>query len=266
MRLVDGVIQKLLQRPMFYKDFIAKMKQCKPLENVDVEKMQNLRFLGLPIMKKSDCALSLETIVKPISAQRFCIVDIETNGSKSSENQIIEIGAVMVEDGKEIAIFDSLIHCDILPESISFLTGIRLEDLEFAPPLKSVLADFRLFIKDAVFVAHNVNFDYFFISDSLERAGFGPLLNRRLCTIDLARKTIEAEKYGLGYLMEYFNLSFGQHHRALCDAKATSVIFQKCLENLPKEVQTVEELIYFSKPTPRKKSKNETKQGELNLS
>ena len=266
MRPLDTFIQKIVQKPIFHKEFFAKMRTFKELEYVDVEDLQTLKLLGLPITKYTNFALTLESVAMPLSAAKFCIVDIETNGSKPSLNQIIEIGAVIIEDGKEIGQFSSLVKCDILPESITQLTGITLEDLSDAPSLKSVLEAFRLFIKDAIFVAHNVNFDYYFISHALEVCGFGPLLNRRLCTIELARKCIEAPKYGLSALSEHLGVPFENHHRALCDAKATEIVFFKALEKLPKEVQTVEQLIAFTKPSQMKKKKKEKAQPSLPFS
>ena len=235
------------------------MRSFKELEYIDVEDLQSLRLLGLPITKYNNYALTLESVTMPIQKAKFCIVDIEANGSKPSLNQIIEIGAVMIENGEEIGRFSSLVKTDILPDSIIQLTGITLKNLSDAPSLKSVLEAFRLFLNDAIFVAHNVNFDYYFISYALEQAGFGPMLNRRLCTIDLARKCIEAPKYGLSALSEHLGIPFENHHRALCDAGATKSIFLKALENLPPEVETVEQLIAFTKPLQMKKKKKEKK-------
>lgn len=231
------------------------MRSFKELEYVDVENLESLRLLGLPIIKYTDYAFTLESVTMPIPKAKFCIVDIETNGSKPSLNQIIEIGAVMIENGEEIGRFSSLVKTDVLPDCITQLTGITLDDLSDAPSLKSVLEAFRLFLKDAVFVAHNVNFDYYFISYALEQSGFGPMLNRRLCTIELAKKCIEAPKYGLSALSEHLGVPFENHHRALCDAKATEIILVKALEKLPPQIQTVEELIAFSKPSNMKKKK-----------
>ena len=257
MRPLDTFISKIVQKPIFHKEFFAKMQSFKELEHVDVEDMALLHLLGLPICKYNNYALTLETINTKISDARFCIVDIETNGSKPSEHQIIEIGAVMLEGGKEIAQFSSLVKADVLPESIEQLTGIRLEELSHAPSLTSVLESFRLFLQDAIFVAHNVNFDYYFISDSLQKAGFGPLLNRRLDTIDLAKKCIQSPKYGLSALMEHLGIVFENHHRALFDAKATAIVFNKALENVPEEIHYVEELIAFTKPQNQRKKKKE---------
>ena len=259
MRPLDTFIQKIVQKPIFHKEFFAKMRSFKELEYIDVEDLQSLRLLGLPITKYNNYALTLESVTMPIQKAKFCIVDIEANGSKPSLNQIIEIGAVMIENGEEIGRFSSLVKTDILPDSIIQLTGITLKNLSDAPSLKSVLEAFRLFLNDAIFVAHNVNFDYYFISYALEQAGFGPMLNRRLCTIDLARKCIEAPKYGLSALSEHLGIPFENHHRALCDAGATKSIFLKALENLPPEVETVEQLIAFTKPLQMKKKKKEKK-------
>lgn len=245
----------MTQKPIFHKEFFAKMRTFKELEHVDVEDLSMLKLLGLPIAKYNNYAFTLETITTPIGQGKFCVVDIEANGSKPTLHQIIEIGAVMIENGKEVGEFSSLVKTDTLPDSIEQLTGITLLDLQHAPSLNSVLEAFRLFIKDAVFVAHNVNFDYYFISYALEQAGFGPLLNRRLDTIDLARKCIEAPKYGLGALTEHLGIPFENHHRALYDAKATAQVFFKALENLPEEVQSVEQLIAFTKPQNQRKKK-----------
>lgn len=261
MRAIDSFIYKITQKPIFHKEFFAKMRTFKELEHVDVEDLTMLKLLGLPIAKYNNYAFTIETVTTKIEDGKFCIVDIETNGSKPSEYQIIEIGAVMIEHGKTVAEFSSLAKADVLPDSIEQLTGITLADLQKAPSLTSVLEAFRLFIKDAVFVAHNVNFDYYFISYALEQAGFGPLLNRRLDTIDLAKKCIVAPKYGLSALMQHLGIVFENHHRALFDAKATAIVLAKALENLPEDVRSVEDLIAFTKPQQQRKKKKEKPTG-----
>ena len=255
MRVLDSFIYKITQKPIFHKEFFAKMHMFKELDAVDVEDLEMLRLLGLPITKYNNYAFTLETVTQKIEEARFCIVDIETNGSKVGENQIIEIGAVMIENGQEVGEFQSFVKADTLPENIEQLTGITLQDLEHAPSLSSVLERFRLFLKDAIFVAHNVNFDYYFISHSLEKVGFGPLLNRRLDTIELAKKCIQAPKYGLSALMEHLGIAFEHHHRALYDAKATAIVLNTSLKNLPEEILSVEELIAFTNPQNQRKKR-----------
>ncbi len=251
MKYFDSLVEKIKQRKIDKENFIKELKSIKSLEDVDVEDFENLRLLGLPIDENQD--LSLKTSVTSIKDQKFCIVDIEASGSKPNEFQIIEIGAVMIQNGMEIDRFESFAYTDLLPESITILTGITLDDLKDAPSIGFVLEKFRLFLGDAVFVAHNVNFDYNFISASMQKAGFGPLLNRKLCTIELSRKCFVAQKYGLGFLMEFFDISFGEQHRALVDARMADYVFKQCLSCLPDTIQTTEELIEFSRPPKKKK-------------
>ncbi len=217
--------------------------------------IENMQTLGFPLVKTSENYATLNTRLTLIEDQKFCFVDIETNANDTQSGQIIEIGAILVQNGEEIDRFESLVYADEIPQSVSELTGIKVEDLEHSPSLSSVLEKFRLFIKDAVFVAHNVKFDYAFISDSLEQNGFGPMLNRKLCTIDLAQKTIKAQRYGLEYLKEELGLKEGNLHRAIWDAYYSKEIFLKALQNLPSHVFTAEELIRFSNPNPKKPKK-----------
>ncbi len=207
-----------------------------------------LQAAGFPIIHDEGAKrYELATKTMPIDKARFCIVDLETNGGKPDRSQIIEIGAVMVEEGKITDTFESLVHCSYLPKFVTKITGIDMDSLKSAPKLKKVLSEFKQFLGDAVFVAHNVDFDYKFLSKSFKRFGLGEIANRKVCTIDLARKTIPSKKYGLSYLNETLHLQNDARHRALGDAKATARLLAIIIQKLPEEVQTVEDLIEFAK-------------------
>lgn len=190
----------------------------------------------------------------PVDDAVFCIVDIETNGSKPTKHQIIEVGAVKVQNSTIIGEFESLVQCDEISPHITEITGISVDDTKDAPPLKAVLRKLREFLGTAVFVAHDVKFDYSFISAMFERYGELPLLNRPLCTIDLAERTISSYRYGLAYLNEQLELyKDATHHRALSDAITTAKLFKRTLRHLPNTITTAEELIQFSKQAKRLK-------------
>ncbi len=263
MKNFDKLLHKITKEPQPFYECRAVFKKLSELKNYEFdtlyESVENMKILGLPLVELSNKKLALETTFTPIEKQKFCVVDIETNGSKPEHAQIIEVGAAMVQDGKVIDKFESFVKADEIPENIVNLTKITLEDVKNAPPLKKVLELFRLFLKDTVFVAHNVNFDYNFISYSMEEAGFGPLLNRKVCSIDLAKKTIKAERYGLGYLIKELDIQVDQHHRAYSDAYAANIVFQKCLKNLPTSVITTEDLVKFVNPNPKKRKKKKVK-------
>jgi DNA polymerase-3 subunit epsilon len=101
-------------------------------------------------------------------------------------------------------------------------------------------------LDDTIFVAHNVQFDHSFLSASFSRFGLGSIGNPRLCTIDLARRTFESERYGLAYLNETLKLGASVQHRAFCDARAASKVMLKSFQTLPTYVATTDELIRFS--------------------
>lgn len=196
----------------------------------------------------------LQTSLASVDDTLFCIVDIETNGSKPSRDQVIEIGAVKLQNRRIIDTYESLVYCTEISEQIQEITGIRVEQTLQAPPLAKVMREFRLFLGDAVFVGHDAKFDYNFVSAMMERVGLSKLLNRSLCTIDLAERTIESERYGLAYLNEQLELyKDATHHRALSDAMTTAKLLKRTLDLVPESIRNGEELIAFSKEAKRLK-------------
>lgn len=220
---------------------------------------------GLEIITK-DNRYFFKTNALPIENATFCIVDIETNGSKPQKDQIIEIGAVKVRNGEIIDQYESLVQCDEISRHITDLTGISPEETKDAPSMQRVLNEFRTFIGTDIFIAHDVKFDYGFISAMFERYNMLSMLNRHLCSIDLAERTFSSYRYGLNYLNESLQLHHSAtHHRALSDAITTTNLFLKSLKLLPQEVKTVEELILFSKQAKRfKRPKFDPMQKEEN--
>jgi len=217
-----------------------------------------LQASGYPIVYCND-HYQLLTYCTPYWEQKFCVIDIETNGSKPESAQVIEVGAVMIQKGKIIDRFESFVECAFLPEYISKITGITPEDLKGAPPHAEVLSNLRLFMEDAIFVAHNANFDYGFLNYSFDRFGLGSIGNPKLCSIELARRTIESERYGLAYLNESLSLGVGTHHRAYSDALTTSKLLEIAFKNLPKEIKTTDELLRFSVSSRRERAQNNNK-------
>lgn len=221
-------------------------------EDLDYE-LELWRAQGLNIIKHHG-SFYFSTRFINITDVEFCVVDIETNGSKIDKHQIIEIGALKIKNGKIIDKYESLVKCKEINEHITEITGITAKDTKDAPSLKEVLFKFKEFLGDAIFVAHDVKFDYRFISLSLQKIGLAPLLNRSLCSLDLAQRTLVSYRYALFYLEKTFDLNpDATHHRAMSDVITTTELFKLSLSKLDKSVRTVEDLIRFSKNAPRLK-------------
>jgi len=231
-----------------------------PLERLKEQITHSLDFTlelwrsqGLDIIKHKGYYY-FNTKFMSLDEVEFCIVDIETNGSKIEKHQIIEIAALKIRDGKIIDSFESLVQCSKINPHITEITGISVNDTLNAPSLKKVLYEFKLFLGNTIFIAHDVKFDYSFISASLEKVGLQPLLNRTLCSLALAERSIVSYRYGLSYLNEIFELNpNASHHRAMSDVVTTYELVKLSLESMNESVNNVEDLIKFSREAPRKK-------------
>jgi len=161
----------------------------------------------------------------------YAIVDIETTGSHPDKNGITEI-AIVLHNGKEIeGRYVTLINPGIhIPKYISYLTGITNEIVENAPSFSEVALPIFNLLKNRIFIAHNVNFDYTFIRHHLMDQGYY-WLPKKLCTLKLSRKAFPGlPKYGLGHLCKTFDIPNESRHRAGGDADATAILFQKILD------------------------------------
>ncbi|EKL3060908.1 3'-5' exonuclease [Campylobacter coli] len=248
---VDQIISILSKQSKPYEWVIKEFKKIEELKDYELD-LETFELLGLGLTLDKNNIFTLQTRTKKIKEEIFCIVDIESTGGIKN-GQILEIGAVKIKNLQEIDRFSSLVQVKEIPENITELTGINLDMVKDAPSLTKVLNDFRLFLKDSIFVAHNVRFDYGFISKALNECGFGILLNRRICTIEFAQCCIESPRYKLEVLKEFLGVE-NTHHRALDDALAAAEIFKYCLGKLPYHIKTTEELINFTK-TARIKQK-----------
>jgi len=222
-----------------------------------------LQASGYPIEQNSAGEYRLKTFFTPYEEQRYCVIDIETNGSKPGTSQVIEIGAVMIEKGEIVDRFETFVECAFLPEYITKITGIEPTDLIDAPTRREALTQLRYFMEDAVFVAHNANFDYGFLTASFERFGLGSIGNPKLCTIDLAKRTFESERYGLAHLIDFLEIETATHHRAYSDALCAAKVMEKSFETLPAYVTTTDALLQFALSSKKtRRIKNEKKRNQ----
>lgn len=162
----------------------------------------------------------------------FAVVDIETTGGNASHGSITEI-AILITDGNQILNrFNSLVNPKRpIPLFIEKLTGINDEMVQDAPVFGALAKDINEILQDKIFVAHNVNFDYSFISHQLSQHGF-KLNVKKLCTVRLSRKIFEnLPSYSLGNLCRSLNITIKERHRAMGDAEATTLLFHKLLQN-----------------------------------
>lgn len=162
----------------------------------------------------------------------YAIVDIETTGSHAAANGITEI-AIYIHDGSIVVDrFNTLINpFQNIPNYITALTGISNEMVAAAPGFEAVAEKIFELLQGKVFVAHSVNFDYSFVKHQLKVCGF-ELNTQRLCTVRMSRKAFPGKRsYSLGNICRELDIANYSRHRADGDARATTELFEKILEN-----------------------------------
>lgn len=158
--------------------------------------------------------------------QEFAIVDIETTGGNAKSSRITEI-AIVIHDGNQVlGRWETLVNPGKdIPNSIFALTGIGNDMVKDAPLFEEVAEHVYSLLKDRIFVAHNVNFDYSFVRFQLQEAGI-EWSSIKLCTVRYARKIRPGLlSYSLGRLCDYLDIPIENRHRAGGDADATAILF-----------------------------------------
>ncbi|MFT3681433.1 MAG: exonuclease domain-containing protein [Ferruginibacter sp.] len=160
----------------------------------------------------------------------YAIVDIETTGGYASANGITEI-AIYIHDGTRVVKhFETLINpLQNIPGHITALTGINNAMVSDAPTFEEVAELVYDLLRDKIFIAHNVNFDYSFINHQLKAAGF-EFNAKKLCTVRMGRKIFPGlPSYSLGNLCRTLQITNNHRHRAGGDAMATVKLFEHYL-------------------------------------
>ncbi len=163
----------------------------------------------------------------------YVVFDLETTGLSAVHNQIIEIGAVKVEQGKIRERFSTFVNPKVpIPFEIEQLTGISDEMVLKAPVIEDILPDFLKFCEGCVLIAHNASFDAGFIEENCKRQGIVTDFTVG-DTVSMARILLPTlSKFKLDHVAKALQIPLENHHRAVDDAACTAEIFLKFIEML----------------------------------
>ncbi|QAV33512.1 DNA polymerase-3 subunit alpha [Fervidobacterium changbaicum] len=171
-----------------------------------------------------------------IESATYVVLDLETTGLNPRLDEIMEIGAVKIFDGRVADEFHTLVKPTSLKEKSLQITGITEDMLKDAPEIADVIDKLWGFLKGAVLVAHNADFDIGFLKHTFARFGreFNPpYIDTLRLSQALLRNQMKA--FSLDKLVEHFKLGKFQHHRALDDARVTARVFLQLVELLKKK-------------------------------
>lgn len=165
-------------------------------------------------------------------AERYAVIDIETTGLQDSD-EIIELGALIIENGEPKKNFSALVQCGAIPEEVSRLTGITNElTAEKGIPLKEAMTQFLTFCGDLELVGYHISFDMGFLHRAAVQLGLAVIRNRQTDVRKLAKKKLKGcAKYSLDAVAAHFGIEAERRHRVGDDCMLTYRIFEKLKEN-----------------------------------
>lgn len=158
----------------------------------------------------------------------FVVFDFETTGINVRSCEIIQIGAIKYENGKEVATFNEYVKPEgPIPSAVTKLTGITELDVYNAASIDIVLKQFIDFIGDSILVGYNISsFDTTLLYD-FAMILYGICISndfidvRYLIERYLKDQNIKLRDSKQTTIAEYFGIDTSQAHRALNDCYIT---------------------------------------------
>ncbi len=178
----------------------------------------------------------------------FVVFDTETTGFYAGSDQMIEIGAVKIADGKIIDRFDELINPHRpIPKKITELTFITDEMVSGCDTEENVTKRFLDWASDLPMVAHNAKFDISFMKAACNKYRFKEFDATVLDTMSMARMLHpEWTNHKLQTLTKKLDIPWDEekHHRADYDAEGTALAFHKMAKSLyDQNISTTDDLL-----------------------
>jgi DNA polymerase-3 subunit epsilon len=165
---------------------------------------------------------------------KFVAFDLETTGTKPTEDMIVEVGAVLFDGGRALKGYGTLVDpCRPIPLDASAVNGITDDMVKGKPRIADVLNDFAEFCGDLPLVAHNAPFDFKFMLEDVKLHRSAAPQGVLLDTLALARIVFPGlPNYRLGTLVRHFGFPSGTFHRAEEDSSYCGLLFAKVIETL----------------------------------
>jgi DNA polymerase III epsilon subunit family exonuclease len=174
----------------------------------------------------------------PLSQLRYAVVDVETTGgTHGARHRMTDIAIYEVRNGVVEDEYRSLINPGRkIPRQIEVLTGINNRMVATAPYFDHIAGDVLERLEGRIFVAHNVSFDWGWVSRQLAEA-VGDVPNvERLCTVRMARRLVpRLRRRNLDALARRYGIEITDRHRAHGDALATARILIRLLDEASRQ-------------------------------
>ena len=189
----------------------------------------NIKPVKYTSTKQSNLFDNQANLSNEILSHNFVVYDFETTGIDPNKDQIIEIGALKIENGVFTQVFTTLIKPTIpIPLEASRINRITNDMVANCLKIEQVIGDFYLFCKGCQMVGYNsIAFDNQFLQKAAKNVGLN-FDNGQIDVFLLAKEKLKGLKnYKLGTVSKYLDVNLLDAHRALNDVIATAEVFLK---------------------------------------
>ncbi len=160
----------------------------------------------------------------------WAVVDVETSGFRPGQARIVSVAALAVgDDGNVERSVSTLLNPGVDPGP-THVHGLTPEMLEGKPCFADVAADLLDVLRGRTLVAHNVGFDYSFLTAEAELAGLELPIDSVMCTVELSRRLdLGVDNMRLETIAAHWGISQMKPHDALDDALVLAQILKPAL-------------------------------------
>jgi DNA polymerase III epsilon subunit family exonuclease len=169
-----------------------------------------------------------------LASARFAFLDLETTGlSPWFGDRVCEVG-IVISEGKRIKHqYQQLVNPERpLSPGAASTNGLSDEELQSALLFAEVANDVMEWLRGAVVVCHNAQFDIQFLDSEFKRLGREIQIPNLIDTLNLARQFYDLPSNSLLSIAEAFHVPVTAAHRALDDALTARNIFFAMMEGL----------------------------------
>lgn len=161
-------------------------------------------------------------LLKAFESGSVIVFDSETTGLDPKTDEIVELAAYKILNGRVVEKFHRFIKPSRLVGESFYIHGFSDDYLEKnGQDAKLVLSDFDRFSANSVLVGHNVRFDLEMVEANSYRQGISFKYQVYYDTLIIAKRFLQESSYRLQDLADSLNLPHKPSHQAEADLAAT---------------------------------------------
>lgn len=172
-------------------------------------------------MRDSAAAVKATPWGRPVTeaGTGWAVIDVETSGFKPGNARVISLAVLALDaEGHVEQSVVSLLNPGVDPGP-THIHGLTADMLEDQPQFSEIVGDVVELVRGRTLVAHNVAFDYGFLTAEAELAGVELPIDSVMCTLELARRLeLGTDNLRLETLAAHWGVTQRRAHDAFDDA------------------------------------------------